>query len=303
MRKNRSKASRDSGPSSRVLRYGAIDLWCNPFTPAGIKHLFIDNEEVHFMMGVQWGRKANMRGYSPARFIARMDRLGIEKVCVPALKQAFYRKNRMGADFAYEDVAKLVERYPERIVGMAGINPFERMDGVRRLESAVKEFGFRAAHVHPFGFGLAINAAEWFPFYAKCAELGIPVVFQVGHSAEFMPSSCGRPILLDDIALYFPELRLVGAHTGWPWVEELIAMAWKHPNVYICVSGHAPRYWHPSLVQFLNSRGIGKVAWGTDYPLILHEESLEQIDQLGLKPEARRALLRDTAVNILGLGR
>lgn len=300
MKKKRSRTGRNSRQGSLAARRGAIDLWCNPFTPAGIKHLFIDNEEVHFMMGVQWGRKTNMKGYSPSEFVARMDRLGIEKVCIPALKQALYRKNDMGADFAYEDIAKLVEKYPSRIVGMAGINPFERMEGVRRLERAVKEFGFRAAHVHPFGFGLPINAAEWFPFYAKCAELKIPVLFQVGHSAEFMPSSCGRPILLDDIALYFPELKLVGAHTGWPWVEELIAMAWKHPNIYICVSGHAPRYWDPSLVRFLNSRGIGKVAWGTDYPLILHDESLEQITELDLKPAARQALLRDTAVEILG---
>ncbi len=91
---------------------------------------------------------------------------------------------------------------------------------------------------------------------------------------------------------------MIGGHTGWPWVEELIAMAWKHPNVYICCSGHAPKYWNRSLVRFLNSRGQGKVVWGTDYPLILHEESLSQIDRLGLKPEAKQALLRDTAAKI-----
>ena len=79
---------------------GAIDVWCNPFTPSGIKHLFLDNEEVYFMMGIQWGRAENMKGYEPREFIAMMDRLGIEKVCVPALKQAFYRKNKMGAAFA-----------------------------------------------------------------------------------------------------------------------------------------------------------------------------------------------------------
>ncbi len=277
---------------------GAIDVWCNPFTPAGIKHLFLDNEEVYFMMGIQWGRAANMKGYEPSEFIAMMDRLGIEKVCVPALKQAFYRKNRMGADFSYEEIAALVRAYPDRIVGLAGLNPFDRMAGVRRLEHAVREYGFRGAHIHPYGFGLPLNAAEWYPFYAKCVELDIPIVIQTGHSAEFMPSACGRPILLDEVALYFPELRLVAAHTGWPWVEELIALAWKHPNVYIAVSGHAPKYWDKSLVHFMNSRGIGKVMWGTDYPLILHEESLTQIEQLGLKPEAKQALLRETAVKV-----
>lgn len=277
---------------------GAIDVWCNPFTPSGIKHLFLDNEEVYFMMGIQWGRAGNMKGYEPREFIALMDRLGVEKVCVPALKQAFYRKNKMGADFSYEEIAELVRAYPERIVGLAGINPFERMEGVRRLERAVREYGFRGAHIHPYGFGLPLNAAEWYPFYAKCVELDIPVIMQTGHSAEFMPSACGRPILLDDVALYFPELRLVAAHTGWPWVEELIALAWKHPNVYIAVSGHAPKYWDKSLIHFMNSRGIGKVMWGTDYPLILHEESLTQIEELGLKPEAKRALLRETAVKV-----
>jgi len=277
---------------------GAIDVWCNPFTPEGIKHLFLDNEEVYFMMGVQWGRKANMKGFTADEFVAKMDRLGVEKVCVPALKQAFYRKNKMGADFDYADIAKLVKQYPDRIVGLAGINPFERMEGVRKLEHAVKEYGFKGAHVHPFGFGLPINAAEWFPFYAKCAELDIPVVFQVGHSAEFMPSACGKPILLDDIALYFPELKLIGGHCGWPWVEELIAMAWKHPNVYIAVSGHAPKYWDKKLVHFLNSRGKGKVLWGTDYPLILHEESLSQIESLNLKPEHKQSLLHDAAAAV-----
>jgi len=91
---------------------------------------------------------------------------------------------------------------------------------------------------------------------------------------------------------------LIGGHKGWPWVEELIAMAWKHPNVYICCSGHAPKYWDPKLVKFVNSRGQGKCVWGTDYPLIMYEESLTQIEALKLKPAAKQALLHDTAAKI-----
>ncbi len=80
-------------------------------------------------------------------------------------------------------------------------------------------------------------------------------------------------------------------------------MAWKHPNVYIAVSGHAPKYWDPKLVRFLNARrrGIGKVMWGTDYPLIKHEESLAQIDAMDLKPQARTEMLHDTAVRVFKL--
>jgi predicted TIM-barrel fold metal-dependent hydrolase len=84
-------------------------------------------------------------------------------------------------------------------------------------------------------------------------------------------------------------------------VEEMIAMAVKHPNVFLGASGHAPRYWDPSMVRFINSRGQDKVMWGTDYPLLGHKEALEQIEQLGLKEEAKRKLLRDNAARVFKL--
>jgi len=281
----------------------AIDAWCNPFDERGIREIFVDNEEVFFMMGEQWGRKDHMRAFTVEDWVKQMDELGIQAVACPSLKQAYYRKRAMAVDMEHEHIATLMQQAPGRILGMAGIDPMSGMKGVKHLERAVTEYGFTGAHVHPFGFGIPINEREWWPFYAKCAELDVPVVFQVGHSAEFMPSACGKPILLDDIAIWFPELKLIGGHTGWPWVEELIAMAWKHPNVFIATSGHAPKYWDPKLVKFLNSRnrGIGKVMWGTDYPLILHKESLAQIDKLGLKPEALQSLLHDTAAKVFKL--
>ena len=281
----------------------AIDAWCNPFDERGIREIFLDNEEVFFTMGEQWGRAHHMVPYTADEFVARMDERGVQAVCVPSLKQAYYRKRAMAVDIEHEHIAKLAQAHPDRILGMAGLDPMSGMEGVRGLERAVRDYGFRGAHVHPFGFGIPLNSREWWPFYTKAAELGVPVVFQTGHSAEFMPSACGQPILLDDIAIWFPELKLVGAHTGWPWVEELIAMAWKHPNVFIATSGHAPKYWDEKLVRFLNARnrGIGKVMWGTDYPLITHSESLEQIGRLDLKPQALQSLLHDTAAEVFKL--
>jgi predicted TIM-barrel fold metal-dependent hydrolase len=175
------------------------------------------------------------------------------------------------------------------------------MDGVRALEEAVRRQGFVGAHLHPYGFGLGLNDAAYYPFYAKCVELDVPLVVQVGHSAESMPSAAGRPLLLDDVALYFPELRIVAAHTGWPWVEELIALAWKHRNLFIGTSAHAPKYWDPALVRFLGSRGMGKVLFGTDYPVLRHGEALAQIEPLRLRDEARAWLLRETARKVFKL--
>jgi hypothetical protein len=109
-------------------------------------------------------------------------------------------------------------------------------------------------------------------------------------------------MFLDDVALYFPDLTIICGHTGWPWVEEAIALASKHPNVYLGTSGYAPRYWRPEMLQFMDSRrGRHKTLWGTDYPLVRHEESMKQIAELGLKDETVRALLNENARKVYGL--
>jgi predicted TIM-barrel fold metal-dependent hydrolase len=200
-----------------------------------------------------------------------------------------------------KEVYDILKEKSDRLKGMFGINPFRRMDGVRELERAVKEYGFVAAHIHPYGFGIPLNDAMYYPFFAKCVELDIPVMIQVGHSADSMPSKRGRPILLDDIALYFPELRIVAAHTGWPWVEELIALAGKHRNLFIATTAHAPKYWDPSLVRFINSWGKEKVLYGTDFPVLSHKESLLQIDNLSLKEESKSKLLWENASKVFKL--
>jgi predicted TIM-barrel fold metal-dependent hydrolase len=125
---------------------------------------------------------------------------------------------------------------------------------------------------------------------------------QVGHSAESMPSEYARPILLDNIALDFPGLVIVGTHTGWPWTEEMIAMAWKHDNVYIGMDAHMPRFWSESLLQFIKTRGQDKAIWGTNGPTAFtHSHILSQVDELNLKPQIKRKLLRDNARKVLKL--
>lgn len=93
----------------------------------------------------------------------------------------------------------------------------------------------------------------------------------------------------------------MGAHTGWPWVEELVALAWKHRNVYIGTSAHHPKYWDPALVAFANTRGRGKVLWGTDYPVMDYGDALAAIDGLGLKDTARDLVKGGAARQVYGL--
>src|SRR5229473_5301890 len=87
------------------------------------------------------------------------------------------------------------------------------------------------------------------------------------------------------LPIYFPELRIVCGHIGWPWTEEMIAVAWKHRNVWIDTSAHVPRHYPPAFVHFLKTFGRDKVCFATDYPLLPWERVLKEVEALELPPE------------------
>ncbi len=243
-------------------------------------------------------------GLTLEAMLARMDEAGIERAfliahrCGPKGPPACWR-------LPYEMVAEAVAAHPDRFSGLAGIDPTEGMAGVRALESAVREMGFIGAHGYPHWFELAPNHARWYPFYAKCVELDIPIQLQVGQSMIYAPDypteSVGRPITLDPVACHFPELKLIGIHVGIPWVDEMIAMAWKHPNVFVGTDAHSPKYWPQSFVRYMDSYGRYKVLFGTDFPVLQFERTMAEIDALGLRAESRAAVLRGNAQRIYRL--
>jgi predicted TIM-barrel fold metal-dependent hydrolase len=170
----------------------------------------------------------------------------------------------------------------------------------------VKEDGFIGAHFYPHWFELAPDHARWYPFYAKCVELDIPVQLQVGQSmiydARYPRKSVGRPISLDTVACDFPELKIIGIHVGIPWTDEMIAMAWKHANVYIGCDAHSPQYWPESFVKFINSYGQDKVMFGTDFPILRFDRTVQEIEALNIRPGPLKKLMRDNANRLYKLG-
>jgi predicted TIM-barrel fold metal-dependent hydrolase len=110
-----------------------------------------------------------------------------------------------------------------------------------------------------------------------------------------MPSKHGKPLLIDDLALDFPDLSIIASHTGWPWSKELEALVWKHPNVYLATTAHAPKYWEKNIVQFVRTRGRDKSLFGTDWPVIEYDEALAQLDEYDFDPEVEQKLLGDNA--------
>ncbi|HEX6317943.1 MAG TPA: amidohydrolase family protein [Burkholderiales bacterium] len=281
----------------------AIDCVVNPITP---EIMAMRPEWASGFWTNKIGREAAIgAGVTHEQMLELMDRAGIERAFLIATKTG-----RLGLPgswhLPYETVAKAVRQYPNRFSGLAGLDPTEGMRGVRELERAVKELGFIGAHMYPHWFELAPDHARWYPFYAKCAELDVPVQMQVGQSLIYTPEqrlrSVGKPITLDAVACDFPELKLVGIHVGIPWAEEMIAMAWKHPNVYIGSDAHSPKYWPQAFVHYVNSYGQDKVVFGTDYPVLDFLRTREEIEALGLREEAKNKLLRDNALRLYKLG-
>ena len=246
-----------------------------------------------------------VEGLAPEALIDKLNRAGIEHALLVAVK-AGSAHHKISRQISYEKVAELVGRYPERFSGLAGVDPTEGMAGLRRLEYAVRELGFVGAHSYPHWFGLPPDHARYYPVYAKCCELDVPIQLQVGHclrySAERPLRSVGRPIALDAVACDFPELKLVGIHVGWPWTEEMLSVAYKHPNVYIGSDAYAPKHWPAEFVRFIDSWGQDKVLFGTDFPVIDPERARREVEALGLREGSKRKLLRDNALRLYQLG-
>jgi uncharacterized protein len=278
----------------------AIDYLCGHFTDDNIRRNFFQSSESEIFESV--GRLKGLHGYTAAEFMAHLETLGIGRIIIPTLLTWDYWHQRPIEETFVDEVAEAHAEFPDRIFGLYGVNPRRRMEGVREMEDAILHKGFKGLHIHPHGFGVPPNHAWYMPYYAKCAELGAVVAVSMGHTLDLMPGDVARPMYLDDVALYFPELTIICGHTGWPWVEEAIALASKHPNVYLGTSGYAPKYWRPEMLQFMNSRrGRDKTVWGTDYPLVRHEESMKQIAELDLKPETVKAVLNENARKVFGL--
>jgi predicted TIM-barrel fold metal-dependent hydrolase len=232
--------------------------------------------------------------------VQKMDEANVERVFITQTKMWSYWNKWMYMDTTLEEVTQYTQKYPDRFVGLAGYNPFRIKDSLREIETAVRQYGFKGVYVHIYGFDVALHGPQMYPLYAKCVELDVPVSMQVGHVLEAMPSEHARPMYLDRVACDFPDLKMIGAHTGWPWVDELLSVCYKWENIWFGIDAWMPKYLSPAVLQFIGSRmGQDRCLWGTNG--LPWKESLDQVDQLGLKPQARRKLLRDNAVQLFNL--
>ncbi|OBG30126.1 amidohydrolase family protein [Mycobacterium sp. 852002-51057_SCH5723018] len=201
-----------------------------------------------------------------------------------------------------DEVAEWVRAHPDRFAGLAAVDLDRPMPAVRELRQRVED-GFVGLRVVPWLWDAPPTDRRYYPLFAECVESGVPFCTQVGHTGPLRPSETGRPIpYIDQVALDFPELVIVCGHVGYPWTEEMVAVARKHPNVYIDTSAYTIERLPHELIRFMKTgTGQRKVLFGTNYPMITHTHALAGLDDLGLSGEARHDFLRGNAERVFGL--
>ena len=237
-------------------------------------------------------------------FARIVDEAGIDM----AVLVAEDAETTMGVKTPNEKVAEFVSKHPGRFIGMAAVDPHEGMNALKDLEFAVNDLGMKALCLEPWLHKIRSNHKLYYPIYAKCIELNIPV--WIHTSINFVPSlpiDFGRPIYLDEVAGHFPELNIVAGHGGWPWVNEMIAVVWRHPNVMLDISAIRPKYlashgtgWE-TLITYGNSLLQDKVVFGTAWPAQPFKENVESIRALPLKDAVKAKWLGENAQRLIGL--
>ena len=278
---------------------GTIDIVCNIFTPEAVRKGWTGLDE-NFKKQVRMD-PALRPGISIRNYLRKMDAAGIERSLLIAVRCGDLRV-KGSFEVPYEAIARICAKYPDRFSGLAGVDTSRGMQGLRDLEKGIKDYGFVGAHWYPHWFGIAPDAPQIYPYYAKCCELDVPIMMQVGHnlvySKERRLPSVAKPILLDQVAIDFPELILIGIHIGIPWTDEMISMCWKHENVFTAGDAYAPKHWPKSLVQYADSYGSHKVLFGTDFPVIDPERAVREVKELGFRPASHARLVRENALRI-----
>jgi len=238
-------------------------------------------------------------------FIRHLDESGVEKAAIFNLDEESASGLKGLPNDYYADI---VRRYPDKFIGIAGIDPLKGMDAYREIRRC-KDIGLSGIAVRPFMFGIPPHHPKMYPLYAACVELDMPIWFHLSINYSTNTMEVERPIYVDMVAQDFPDLKIIAGHGGWPWVSEMVAVAWRNANVYIDIASYVPKYlampgsgWEP-LLRYGNSILQDRVVFGSTW--LFMGSSIKQladgVRELPLKEEVKDKWLYHNARRLFGL--
>jgi uncharacterized protein len=223
--------------------------------------------------------------------LEEMDRHGIERAMI-------------GVGIGDADARRALKTHPDRFFGSFEVNPNLGMEGVRALVQAHEELGIKAATAFPAGLcpQVPINDKKFYPLYAKCVELDIPICICAGVPGPRVPMAVQDVALLDEVCWFFPELRIVTRHGCEPWTDLAVKLMLKWPNLYYSTSAFAPRHYPKAIVEYANTRGADKIMYAGYFPMGLTLERIfRELPDVGLLDPVWPKFLRDNAVKVFKL--
>jgi hypothetical protein len=209
-----------------------------------------------------------------------------------------------------EYVAGLRDKYRDRVLqAWAAVDPVKGEVAIRQATTAIRDLRMLGFHFHPIMGRFAVDDRRFYPLWETIDALGVPVMIDVGTTGmgAGLPGGLGarirhaHPLAVDELAADFPNLRIVAAHPGWPWVDEMTAVTLHKGNVFWELSGWAPKYFPDALKKDIRGRLQDKVMFGSDYPSIPYARLLREWDELGLPEAVMEKVFHANAERILGL--
>jgi predicted TIM-barrel fold metal-dependent hydrolase len=200
-----------------------------------------------------------------------------------------------------DHLAEVIKKIPNRFVGFAGVDPNKGMDAVREVERAVKILGLKGVSIDPYLHWKPANDKMYYPIYAKCVELEIPIMLTTGPGAHVPDSIMGHasPATIDEVAKDFPELTIIATHGCYPYVSEMIAVALRHDNVYFDIAAYELFPGSELYIQAVNTIIPTKMLFASGHPLTNFNDTIKRHKQLPYTAEARENVYYRNAEHVL----
>ena len=251
-----------------------------------------------------WGRE--WKAKEEAEVIDEFRAAGVEPVLV-----AFDIETITGTPpCSNEYVARMRDDHRDVILqAWAAVDPFKGEAAIEQAKIAINNLKMLGFHFHPIMGHYSVDDKRLYPLWETINALHVPVMIDVGTTGmgAGLPGGMGaiirhaHPMAIDQLAADFPNMTIVAAHPGWPWVDEMTAVALHKGNVYWELSGWAPKYFPDSLTRDARGRLQDKVMFGSDYPSIPYERLLREWEELGYSDEVKEKIFHANAERVLGL--
>ena len=242
---------------------------------------------------------------SVEQFVKSLDKMGVERAVIFNLDE----ETPSGiAGLPNDYYAKIINDYPNKFIGFAGIDPLKGMNAIREIRRC-HEMGFKGIAVRPFMFQIPPTHRKMYPIYSTCVELDMAIWFHLSINYSTNSMEIEKPIYLDMVAQDFPELKMIAGHGGWPWIDEMVAVAWRNPNIYIDIASYLPKYlampgsgWE-MLMHFGNTVLQDKILFGSTWLFMgmSIKQLADEVMKLPLKEEVKKKWLYDNAARLLGI--